>query len=72
MVWKYIIAHGAYPHQFYIVWIPKYRKNILKGELKEFLGKRLFNIQVYHPDILIEKYNIQQDHLHLVMVIPSK
>jgi len=61
-------AHGAY----HIVWIPKYRKRILQGELKKFIEKRLFDIQEHHPDVEIEKYSIQQDHLHLVMSIPPK
>ena len=30
-------AHGAYHHQYHVVWIPKYRKKILKGKLKEFI-----------------------------------
>ena len=65
-------AHGAYHHQYHIVWIPKYRKRILQGELKKFIEKRLFDIQEHHPDVEIEKYSIQQDHLHLVMRIPPK
>jgi putative transposase len=65
-------AHGAYNHQYHIVWIPKYRKRVLKGELKSFLEKRLFEVQEYHPEIEIEKFNIQVDHVHLVSVIPPK
>ena len=65
-------AHGAYHHQYHIVWIPKYRKRILRGELKKFIEKRLFDIQEHHPDVEIEKYSIRQDHLHLVMSIPPK
>ena len=65
-------AHGAYHHQYHIVWIPKYRKKILKGELKKFIETRLFDIQGYHPDIEIEKYSIQEDHIHLVTIIPPK
>ena len=65
-------AHGAYHHQYHIVWIPKYRKKILKGELKKFIETRLFDIQSHHPDIEIEKYSIQEDHMHLVITIPPK
>jgi putative transposase len=54
------------------VWIPKYRKKILKGELKQYLEERLFDIQTFHPDVEIEQYSIQADHVHLVMVIPPK
>jgi putative transposase len=65
-------AHGAYNHEYHIVWIPKYRKRVLKGELKSFLEKRLYEVQEYHPEIEIEKFNIQVDHVHLVSVIPPK
>ena len=65
-------AHGAYRHQYHVVWIPKYRQRILEGELKAFIEQRLFDIYQYHPDIEIEKYSIQNDHLHIVIVIPPK
>ena len=65
-------AHGAYHHQFHVVWIPKYRKKILKGELRKFIEKRLFDVQDYHPDVEIEKYSIKQDHIHLIIIIPPK
>ena len=65
-------SHGAYRHKYHIVWIPKYRQRILEGELKAFIEQRLFDIYQYHPDIEIEKYSIQKDHLHTVIVIPPK
>jgi len=65
-------AHGAYHHQYHIVWIAKYRKRILKGELKEYISEKIFDIQEYHPEVEIEKYNIQEDHIHLIVVIPPK
>ena len=65
-------GHGAYHHQYHVVWIPKYRKKILQGKLKEFIEKRLFDVQEYHPDIEIEKYSIQKDHIHLVIIIPPR
>ena len=65
-------AHGAYRHQYHVVWIPKYRQRILEGELKAFVEQRLFDIHEYHPDIEIEKYSIQDDHFHIVIIIPPK
>ena len=65
-------AHGAYHHQYHVVWIPKYRKKVLKGELKQYLEKGLFDIETFHPDIEIETLSIQVDHIHLVIVIPPK
>lgn len=36
------------------------------------MEKGLFEIQEYHPEIEIEKFNIQVDQVHLVSVIPPK
>ena len=65
-------VYGAYHHQYHVVWTPKYRKKILQGKLKEFIEKRLFDVQEYHPDIEIEKYSIQKDLIHLVIIIPPR
>ena len=65
-------AHGAYHHQSHVVWIPTYRKKILKGEIKQYLEKGLFDVQRFHPDVEIETLSIQVDHVHVVMVIPPK
>ena len=65
-------AHGAYHHQYHLVWIPKYRKRVLKGDLKDFLAKRLGEIQEFHPEVEVEQCSIQVDHVHLVVVIPPK
>ena len=65
-------AHGAYHHEFHVVWIPEYRKKILKGDLQRLVGKHLGDIQKHHPDIGIEKYSVQKDHVHLIIVMPPK
>lgn len=65
-------VHGAYRHQYHIIWIPKYRKKILQGHLKVFLSERLGDIRTHYPDIEIEQCNIQVDHVHLVICIPPR
>jgi putative transposase len=65
-------SHGTDQNEFHIVWIPKYRNRILKGELKKFIEIRLWDIQEYHPDIEIVQYSFQEDIIHLVIVIPPK
>jgi putative transposase len=34
--------------------------------------KHLGDIQKHHPDIEIEKYSVQEDHVQLIIVIPPK
>ena len=65
-------AHGAYHHQYHLVWIPKYRRRELKGDLKDFVARRLGEIQEFHPEVEVEQFSIQVDHVHLVAVIPPK
>ena len=65
-------AHGAYHHQYHLVWIPKYRRRVLKGDLKAFLLTKLGDIHESHPEVEIEQASIQPDHIHLVAVIPPK
>ena len=65
-------AHGAYHHQYHIVWIPKYRKRVIRGDVKKFIEEHLFEIQNYHPDIEVEKYSLREDHVHLIMIIPPR
>ena len=32
----------------------------------------MFEIHDYHPEVEIEKYSVQEDHVHLVIIIPPK
>jgi len=65
-------AHGAYQHQYHVVWIPKYRRRILRGAIKGFVQEHLPQIQHYHPDVTVQQWSVQVDHIHVVMVIPPK
>lgn len=65
-------AHGSYKHQYHIVWIPKYRRKVLKLGIKVYVEKRINEITIFHPEIEIIKYNIQIDHVHLIIDIPPK
>jgi len=49
-----------------LVWIPKYRKRVLKGELSKRL-KELLELCAESNGWKIEGVNIQEDHVHLVL-----
>ncbi len=55
-----------------MVWIPKYRRRILRGAIKLFGEEHLPQIQHYHPDVLVQQWSVQVDHIHVVLVIPPK
>ena len=65
-------AHGAYQDQYHVVWIPKYRRRILRGAIKLFVQEQLPQIQQYHPDVEVQQWSVQIDQIHMVLVIPPK
>jgi putative transposase len=65
-------AHGAYQHQYHVVWIPKYRRRILRGASKIFVQEQLPQIQYFHPDVEVQQWSVQIDHIPIVMVLPPK
>jgi putative transposase len=56
---------------YHLVWIPKYRKRILRGIVAERL-KELFQQCAEINQWAIEELNIQTDHVHMLVQIPPK
>ena len=65
-------GHSVYRIQYHIVWIPKYRRCILNPGVKGYLKKLFPRVLEKMPGSDIIEYNIQVDHIHLIMVIPPK
>ncbi len=66
-------AHVAYQTQYHVVWIPKYRKEVLVKGVKEYLEKTLYSeIEKRYPDVYISELNVQVDHVHALIEIPPK
>lgn len=59
-------AHSKYRLMIHLVWIPKYRKRILKGELAKRI-KELLTLCTEANGWRIDEINIQEDHVHLVV-----
>jgi len=59
-------AHGAYQHQYDVLWIPKYRRRILRGAIKVCVQEYFSQIQQYHPDVTVQQWSVQVDHIHVV------
>lgn len=41
-------------------------KKDIERESHKFIEMRLFEIHHYHPEVEIEKYSVQEDHIHVV------
>ena len=59
-------AHTKYRLMIHLVWIPKYRKRVLKGELKKRI-EELLNLCAEANGWKIEELNVQEDHVHLIL-----
>ncbi len=65
-------AHTVYKTQYHIVWITRYRRKILVNGIDTYLKKIIQEVRKFHPDWYIEEIGIDQDHIHLHMIIPPK
>ena len=61
-------AHTLHRLMYHIVWIPKYRKRVLRGRLVERLMELLQECAEMN-DWTIEELNIQEDHVHIIVQI---
>jgi putative transposase len=62
-------SHAVYDLKYHVVWITKYRKPVLRGEI----GKRLRDLIRQTCDTLevyIETGHIAVDHVHLLLSVP--
>lgn len=62
-------AHTTHRNMYHLVWLPKYRKKILQGAVKERL-EELFRTCAEVNSWEIQELNIQPDHVHMVVQIP--
>ena len=65
------LAHSIWYCHYHIVWVPKYRFRILKGQIKKEVEKmiRMISDQL---GCKIEELNVQEDHVHLLVMVPPK
>ena len=68
----YTQAHCVYNCQYHIVWIPKYRGNVLAPKyIKEEL-KREFKQICDWKQFQMKSWHVGDDHIHLFLTIPPK
>ena len=44
----------------------------MKSGVKTYVGRGIEEITAYYPEVEVTKYNIQLDHVHLIIDIPPK
>ena len=65
------LAHAVWDYKYHIVWCPKYRFRILKGDVGKTVLEIIQQLSEWKKLEILEK-NVQEDHVHLVVLIPPK
>ena len=65
-------AHAVYKTQYHVVWVTKYRKEILNEGVSEYVKIKLKEVLKYYPDLEYIEIGMDKDHIHLHLVIPPK
>ena len=68
--WKKL-AHVVYQCSYHIVWCPKYRYRILKGNVGKFVEESIRSLCEWKA-IDVMELNVREYHVHLVAGIPPK
>ncbi len=64
-------SHAVYDLKYHMVWIPKYRKMILRGELGRRL-KMTFQEICERYEFEIDTMEVKDDHVHLFLSAPPR
>ncbi len=65
------LSHSRWDCKYHIVFIPKNRKKVLYGKIRQFLGS-VFHELASQRNSKILKGSMVQDHVHMLISIPPK
>ena len=65
------LAHSVWECKYHVVWIPKYRRNKLFGEIRRELGPVLRDLAKRKESEILEG-KLMVDHIHMLIAIPPK
>ena len=66
------LSHTIYECKYHLIFCPKYRRRILKDEIREYARREIENLLRQKEGIEIIQMNVQSDHVHLVVWVPPK
>jgi len=62
-------AHTKHRNMYHIIWLPKYRKKVLKGRVKERIEGLLRECAAIN-NWEVQELSVHLDHVHLVIQLP--
>lgn len=65
------LSHSVWECKYHVVFIPKYRKRQIYGQIRRILGD-VFHDLASHKESLIEEGHLMPDHVHMLISIPPK
>lgn len=65
------LSHSRWDCKFHVVFIPKGRKKVLYGKIRNFLGQ-VFHELARQKECEIVEGHMVQDHVHMLIKIPPK
>ncbi len=65
------LSHTKWECKYHVVFIPKYRRKVLYGELKKYLGP-VFRQLAEQRASRVEEGHLTPDHVHMLPSIPPK
>src|ERR1700681_86159 len=65
------LSHTKWECKYHVVFIPKYRRKSLYGELRKHLGE-VFRKLAMQKESRIEEGHLMADHVHMMISIPPK
>jgi putative transposase len=65
------LSHTKWECKYHVVFIPKYRRKVLYGELRQYLGDVLRKLAL-QKECKIEQGHLMSDHVHMMISIPPK
>ncbi len=64
-------SHTVYETKYHLVWAPKYRKWLLRGDVRKRVEEMFAEIAENH-DIEIDTMEVAEDHVHLFVSFPPR
>jgi putative transposase len=65
------LSHTKWECKYHVVFIPKYRRKVLYGQVRKDLGE-VFRELARQKESWVEEGHLQADHVHMLLSIPPK
>lgn len=65
------LSHSVWDCKYHVVWIPKYRRKVLYGRIRQHLGEVIRELARQRESQILEGH-LCSDHVHVYISVPPK